>query len=417
MELACPICNKVSSVTLHCQLTTQPEIFKLHCFDCNQLVYKCELCYKFQRSTLNNDSLIRNNGKKFRRASCYSIIFQNELKKRNNFPNQHLKTDYHRAVYNHVLSRNSCLLQSTNNNVTSSTSINNQHTTDHVDDDNVITCGLADNQSTMSDSSNNNHRSIEPNTFTIKESTQFNSMIDFETEVQRIPQPKVDQIQKCFPKDCEFYEATRKNAAGQYIMNCALSNNNSGSYVRGSEREALFHVLLTILLKKLNKSDQQVLCSLLHYLKQNRTSLRVPSNLADARKYYIEGSNSLHKQLPQPSISNVGNGYCILKFEEIIRHAFCSKTPPLPFISLSDSIHSTTPRGSELLSAATNVKVKNCSFPDYPIKLLLWSDAFKPLQFNENSIHCMLATWKKHTSYVDWSIEKFFSICSYQNST
>ena len=79
MQLACPICHKVSSVTLHCQLTTQPEIFKLHCFDCNQLVYKCELCYKFQRSTLNNDALIRNNGKKFRRASCYSIIFQNEF--------------------------------------------------------------------------------------------------------------------------------------------------------------------------------------------------------------------------------------------------------------------------------------------------------------------------------------------------
>ena len=94
-------------------------------------------------------------------------------------------------------------------------------------------------------------------------------MIDFETEIQRIPEPKVDQIQKYFPIDCEFYEATRKNAAGQYIMNCALSNNNSGSYVHGSVREALFHVLLTILLKKLNKSDQQVLCSLLHYLKLN----------------------------------------------------------------------------------------------------------------------------------------------------
>lgn len=144
--------------------------------------------------------------------------------------------------------------------------------------------------------------------------------------------------------------------------------------------------------KNLNKSDQQVLCSLLQCLKQNQTLLRIPSNLADAQKFYIEGLNSLHKQLPQPSVSNVGNKYCTLKFEEVIRHAFCSKTPPLPFILLADSIHSTTPCGTELLSAAINVNVKKCYFLDYLIKLILWLDAFKPLQFNENSIHCMLAT-------------------------
>lgn len=136
-----------------------------------------------------------------------------------------------------------------NNNVTSSPSINNQRTPNHVDDDTFIVCGLVDDQTTMSDTSNNNHRSIEPNRFTIRESTKFNSIISFQKEIQRIPQPKLDQIQKHFPKDCEFYEATRENAAGQYIMYCAMSNNNSGSYVCGSVQEALFYVLLTNLLK------------------------------------------------------------------------------------------------------------------------------------------------------------------------
>jgi len=70
-------------------------------------------------------------------------------------------------------------------------------------------------------------------------------MINFEKEIQHIPEPKVDQIQKYFPKDCKFYEVTRKNAAGPYIMNRAMSNNNSGSYVRGSIQEALNSIKVT----------------------------------------------------------------------------------------------------------------------------------------------------------------------------
>ena len=71
---------------------------------------------------------------------------------------------------------------------------------------------------------------------------------------------------------------------------------------------------------------------------------------------------------------------------------FCTKTPPLPLTSLPGSIHLNKPCGTELLLSGPNLDVTKYSFSDYPINLSLRSDGFKPLQFNENLINCMLST-------------------------
>lgn len=89
---------------------------------------------------------------------------------------------------------------------------------------------------------------------------------------------------------------------------------------------------------------------------------------------------------------NVGNDYCPLNFSEVTGHAFCTKTPPITFVSQPGSVHSNTPCGTELLLSSPNVDVTKCSFPLYPIKIILRSNVFKPLQFNENQIHCILST-------------------------
>ena len=103
----------------------------------------------------------------------------------------------------------------------------------------------------------------------------------------------------------------------------------------------------------------------------------------------MEGPTSLHNRLPQYEISSVGNGYSVMKISDVIRHVFSTTTPPFPFLPFTDSIHAKTPRGEELLNFE---KEGTFGPPTYPIKIILWSDGFKPILFNDNALHCLLAT-------------------------
>ena len=394
MKISCPKCHGVLTVWFDRHHLSQQEVFKIRCTSCDQWFYKCKICYNFQRSASIEVCPKESNGRKKRTASCFTTFVTGT---KNNFCNKHVKTAYHKAVCNHVFSRNSSP-PTMNTNFSSTESTTDQGSTINDQDDSIISrCELPDDNSNMSDSSTvnmsdtttDNHTG---NEYAITGNSAFNSMIEFQKMIQGFPQPVDELVHNSFPMSNGFYEATRNNAAGQYIVNCAIHEDKSNSYLLKPISDTLFYVLLTNLLKNLNKSDRQVLCSLLQYLQRNPASLRIPKNISDARKFYVEGKNSLHKQLPQPNVSNVGNGYCTLTFNEVIRHAFCSNRPPLPFLSLPGSIYSNTPRGNELLQSDPIINFTKCSFPHYPVKLILWSDGFKSLQFNENSIHCMLST-------------------------
>ena len=142
----CPIYHEVSTVAFN-PSKNKPHIFKLSCIGCKKSFYKCELCYNFQRSSPTEAAPpMNNNSKKIKTASCFStIITQENTKKKNNFCFKHDNTHYHKAVFYHVSSRNPCLLQSTNTNVSYASSTNiNECTPDHDKGDSFISCGIPD---------------------------------------------------------------------------------------------------------------------------------------------------------------------------------------------------------------------------------------------------------------------------------
>ena len=147
MTISCPQCHSVSTVWYERHYLSQQQVYKMKCDSCDQWFYKCKLCYNFQRSSSTEVGFLKSKGQKKRTAS-YFITFETGTK--NNFCNQHIKTQYHQAIYNHVFSGNSCS-KAMNTNDSSSPSTNNQDSTTHDPDDTFITCDLLDDQTNMSD--------------------------------------------------------------------------------------------------------------------------------------------------------------------------------------------------------------------------------------------------------------------------
>ena len=95
-------------------------------------------------------------------------------KKINNFCNQHDNTHHHKAVFDHVSSRN--------------------RTQDHDKGDRFISCGIPDDQSIVLNTSTDNHTNTQSHSFTIRECRQFNSINDFQKQIQRTSEPEVQQF-------------------------------------------------------------------------------------------------------------------------------------------------------------------------------------------------------------------------------
>ena len=119
------------------------------------------------------------------------------------------------------------------------------------------------------------------------------------------------------------------------------------------------------------------------YLKENHNNndIYIPINAADSRRVFIDGHNSIYRNLPCPYIDVDANGYAHVSLYYIFEHAFSKPEhlpdPLLPF-HISPHGLSLSHRGQELLDAVKDNTLEAIRHAIYPVEIILWTDAFMP---------------------------------------
>ena len=198
--------------------------------------------------------------------------------------------------------------------------------------------------------------------------------------------PTSGNINDSYPHHPQYYAASLDSKAGNYLVNLGQTHQKEG-YKSIPDPDTLFALLLSYLTSKLSKNDRSMLVSLLKYVQAHPDTSFVPSNDAHLRRVLIDGTYSIYDNLPVPPIVILENGdvaYVPLKNTIIQQFAKKSRVPNafLPFI---ESKHGCSPRGAELLNGITSDM--STAFIDkvYPLKLILWTDAFQCFNVSINS--------------------------------
>ena len=223
-------------------------------------------------------------------------------------------------------------------------------------------------------------------------SMNYQSLIDSFNDYQKmLKRPSVEEVVETYNHHKQYYQAQIESKGANYLVDYAIRKGNGIPCVnQRSNHEILFQLLLAKITMKMSRNDCASLLSLFQYATAN-TNVFLPSCTATLRSTLLEGKYSLYKNLPYPLPFHVSKSYSMISITELIQYMFSTNHPPLPFLFSKDSIHIQTERGKELFSNVRELSTES-NLLVFPIKVILWSDAFQPTLFSTKSVHCLLAT-------------------------
>ena len=209
--------------------------------------------------------------------------------------------------------------------------------------------------------------------------------------MQSSREPSAVNLSHSFLHHSQFYVASSQNKGGNYLVKKALTRlePEPDDYMNYSDTNTLFTLVLAYFTSRLSRNECNMFASLISYVKANaaKDSLFVPTNEAEVRKVLTESQFSIYANLPVPPITVLENDDVVyVPLKNTIMHMFSKKTRiPHPFLPFSESKHGCSPRGGELLRG---VNADICSsYVDqiFPLKLILWTDAFQCFNVSINS--------------------------------
>ena len=204
-------------------------------------------------------------------------------------------------------------------------------------------------------------------------------------------EPSAVNLSKSFPHHSKFYIASSQNKGGNYLVKQALSRveSNNDDYMKYSDSNTLFTLVLAYFTSRLSRNECNMFASLLSYVKANavKDSLFVPTNEAEARNRLHEGKFSIYANLPMPPITVLEKDDVVyVPLKNTIMHMFSKKSRvPHPFLPFPESTHACSPRGGELLRGVNTDICTSYGDQVFPLKLVLWTDAFQCFNVSINS--------------------------------
>ena len=200
--------------------------------------------------------------------------------------------------------------------------------------------------------------------------------------------PTDPEVLATYQHHLEFYGAALDGLGGNYVVEQAITSLGKLRYKIRSHSSTLFMLVLSYFSSRLSKNQCILFSSILSYVKAKakQESLFVPKGQQDIRTTITEGANSIYTLLPTPSVDEYAGDLVYIPIKETITRLFSKKSQiPNIFLPLAESPHGSSPRGQELLNpilpdirAASALKL-------YPLKLILWTDAFQCFNVSVNS--------------------------------
>ena len=321
---SCGRCDNCGSSLELSHTACEGVIAVLKCFPCNQVCYKCTICGGWGRSR--------------------------------SFQSMHLTTQLHLAY-----------LRDNNNSSNESLSVVN-------------------------------HEELEDNTPLPTSTKEYLDALKNSSDP-----PSTIMINDSFPHHTKYYEASLASKAGNYLLHHGITRTHvnyqksPGDVIvqKCSDANTLFALLLSYLSNKLSKNDRSMLLALLSFVKANNDqttnekelSLFIPTDDAELRRVLIDGTCSVYGNLPVPPIIALeDNDVVYVPLKNTITQQFAKKSRiPNVFLPFSESIHGSSPRGTELLNGVSSDMSSAYREKVYPLKLILWTDAFQCFNVSINS--------------------------------
>ena len=199
--------------------------------------------------------------------------------------------------------------------------------------------------------------------------------------------PTVSQILDTYPDLSTYYEAVETGHGGNYLVEKAIMK-EPGNYKSRSHSSTLFMLILSYFTSRLSKNQAILFSSLMAYVKANPNdeSLFIPACQNDIRNTIVEGSNSIYSLLPTSRIVEYEGDIVYIPLKDTIRRMFSRKSKfPNIFLPVSQSPHGTSPRGLQLLNPILPDLRGGSLIQTFPLKLILWTDAFQCFNVSVNS--------------------------------
>ena len=200
-------------------------------------------------------------------------------------------------------------------------------------------------------------------------------------------EPTSHQIFSMYPNQSSYFEAFLTGHGGNYVVEQAISN-GSEPYTDRSHSSTLFMLVLSYFSSRLSKNQGILFSSLMAYVKANPNdeSLFIPSREKDIRRVITEGANSIYTLLPTSPIDEYDGDVVYIPMKDTITRLFSRKSKlPNIFLPVTDSSHGDSPRGHELLNPLLPDLREGSEAQIYPLKLILWTDAFQCFNVSVNS--------------------------------
>ena len=151
------------------------------------------------------------------------------------------------------------------------------------------------------------------------------------------------------------------------------------------------HVVASIWINKLSKSNRQYFCSFISQLYKcfpdsvEKISY-LPSQYKDLRSLYFDGKNSVLSKVPHPKVNSI-NGYAYVLFSDIILDLFTFKMKVEDHPNFNDSLSYIKSLKSKYLDEIFENNVQLTSSGSIIFILLqLWSDGFDPSAVKKTEI-------------------------------
>ena len=175
----------------------------------------------------------------------------------------------------------------------------------------------------------------------------------------------------------------------QNVVETSLSN-NLDSFPGSLDKSSTFyknlihlHVVTSIWVNKMSKSNRQYFCSFISQLKKCfpdsvGVNAYLPNEYKDLRSLYFDGKNSVISKIPHPKI-NTKDGYSYVLISDILLDLFTFKLKTSNMPNSNESLSYIKSLNSKYLDdILENNRILTSSSPVIFILLQLWSDGFDP---------------------------------------
>ena len=208
--------------------------------------------------------------------------------------------------------------------------------------------------------------------------------------------PKTKKVTEQANINHQYFERQHQHSVGPASLMALAMYDTRDLASSVHPTSTLWGIMMTWLLSNLPKRKRDVLAVLLRYATtfsppSGYKDLNIPQSPSQCNNMFISGANSILKNLPYPRVHELSDGHVYVPLVDIVRDLMAHGRHVESLSGESNSIHSQSPRGREILAASM---LAHNIHPTYILPIYLWRDGFDPFNVKKNkaSAWCMFAS-------------------------